>query len=126
MVYDPSSTSEFSMDFSLFYRLDQLFQRLDLAALSLDVYKWYNLILVLYKEVAPLINIEDREPIKAEMKRLIPLFAEMNNSINQTGKFSITADTYEQLQDLEISLRDIVNKKGVYLRIKRDRSFGIE
>jgi len=122
-----SEKSEYSMDFSLFYRIDTLFQKLNLATLSLDLYLWYNLILVLYKEIAPLINEKDRQQYKDKMNRLIPVFIEIKRQreFSESGSYNIPTELYVELQNLEISLRDEVNKKGIYLRKKEDLSYGI-
>jgi len=120
----PADKSEWSMDFTLFYRLDNIFNSLNKATLSLNLYLWYNLILVLYKEVAPLIDQADRAVYTESMNRLIPQFAKIKENIDTTGSFNISSTLYQELQNLEISLRDVVNKKGIYLRVKDDVSFG--
>jgi len=110
--------SEYSMDFSLFYRIDYLFQRLDMATLNLNLYLWYNLILVLYKEVAPLIIDTERDHYKHQMEKFLPDFIEIKKAIEETGNADIPLKLYQDLQDFEISLRDVVNKRGLYLRLK--------
>lgn len=110
--------SEYSMDFSLFYRIDYLFQRLDQATLNLNLYLWYNLILVLYKEVAPLIKDKDRDNYKKQMEKFLPDFIEIKKAIDETGNADIPIRLYQDLQDFEISLRDVVNDNGFYLRKK--------
>lgn len=116
--------SEFNMSFSLFYRLDNLFNALNRASLSLDLYLWYNLILVLYKEIAPLIKKDERDNYKIEMDKLIPEFIRIRGEIEDKGNYNISAGLYQKLQTLEIALRDVVNARGIYLRIKDDISFG--
>lgn len=112
------SQSEYNMSFSLFYRLNDLFNKLNAATLAHDLYLWYNLILILYKEVAPLINEDNRKQYVEQMDQLIPIFVDIKKSIDQTGKFSITAGAYKDLQRLEISLRDVVHKAEIYIKIK--------
>lgn len=110
--------SEFNMSFTLFYRLDRIFERLNRASLLLDLYLWYNLILVLYKEVAPLIPIKDRQQYKDSMAAFIPKFVNIKKEIDNNNTYQIEPQLYTELQDLEISLRDIVNSRGIYLRKK--------
>lgn len=120
----PSEKSEFSMDFSLFYRINGLLYRLNDASFLMNMYVWYDLILVLWKEVAPLVKPEDRKPYLDRMDEFIPTFIDIKNQIDATGGYVLTLDLYKKLQAFEISLRDIINSKGIYLRVKEDGSYG--
>ena len=114
----------YTMDFSLFYRLDNLFYRLNNATLTLNLYLWFNLIMVLYKEIAPIIDEKDRKDYTSKMERLIPVFIELNRQYKEYGGIVVNPKLYKELQDLEIALRDAVNKRGIYLRKREDNSSG--
>lgn len=116
--------SEFSMDFSLFWRLGQIQFWADCEQKNLDVYNWYHSLLVLYGEIAPLMKPDRRDFFKQKISELLPFFNDIKKDIVEKDNFKIDYTLYNLLQELGTELKIVMVEKGIYLKKKDGVSFG--
>jgi len=121
---DRQEKSEFSMDFSLFWRLGQIQFWADNEQKSLNVYSWFNSLLVLYSEIAPLMKPDQRLFFSQKISELLPFFNSIKNEIKETDSFYIDYNLYNLLLELSIALKIVMVDKGIYLKKKDDSSYG--
>jgi len=118
--------SEYSMDFTLFWRLGQIQFWADNEQKSLNVYSWFNSLLVLYGEIAPIMKPDQRLFFTEKIRELLPFFNSIKKEIKETDSFYIDYNLYNLLLELSIQLKIMMVEKGIYLKRKDDASFGFK
>lgn len=118
-------TTEYNMTFTLFFRVNSLFYRADAESMTLNIYGWYHTILAVYREIAPLIKETDRAGYETTMTELLPEFIVIKQKLDAGLTYNLDFELYKRLMNFEIRLRDVMNKAGMYIQQKKDRSFGV-
>lgn len=116
--------SEFNQAIASLYRIHSALIEIDIATLQTDLIKQYKSLLVLYKEVYPLLNDKERQaikPHKIEADLNYALLQELLSAKKNPYRKSIHA-SFEQF---ELQLRDYMHKHKLGLVTKGDAHFAL-
>lgn len=108
--------SEFNDAIGFLNRCNQLFYLIDSFSASLDVYNWHQHLKILFKELSPDINNENKKKIRDMLRSLV---YQVNKTVTNPNK-KIDSDIIEKLDDIEIELREIYDKCGYRSKIQSD------
>lgn len=124
MDQDPASVSEYSMDFSLFFRVNMLFYRADQSAIDLNAYSWFNILMAIFREIHPIIKDQDLPLFESKMEELLIQFINIKQSISETGSYQISLELYKKLQEFDTMCRGAMQSIHMYAKMKQDNSYG--
>lgn len=110
--------SEFDMSFSYLNRLNSLLMICGQSSMNLDSFNWFSSLNVLFREM----SVELKED---ELKEWRKKKTEINDKVNKnqvfiqnTKKVVIPSDLYNDLEDMEIFLRLVIKRCGLYVKMK--------
>lgn len=112
--------SEFNMAISYLNRLNELFYEADRAAIELNAYTWFNVLIALYRELSTEMN--EKELTEWD-ETIFKINASIQNSMrqsSQTGMVKINNELYLKLHKFEMFLRRICKSSGLQNKMKED------
>lgn len=112
--------TEFNFAISFLKRLDAFFWVADEAAIGLDSHAWFHALLVVRRELSPLMN-PDELKLADEYKKQIHLkVAASRIRINRTGINEIPDDLYDLMDEFEIKMRSVLKRTGLLMKMQED------
>lgn len=112
--------AEFNMAVSYLNRINILFSSCDQASISLDIYAWFHSLLAAYREMSSWMDDKERDEFNKRIEKLNPEITKIYKRMSNTGKFEIPHETYMELHNMELKLRDIAKKSGLLMKIQDD------
>lgn len=106
--------SEFNMAVSYLNRLNSIFYTLDEASASSDLYKWFQGLTVLYRELSTYIKPNEVEEYEAEIDRLAKITVKYNKLIVK----DMSWDDVKALHRFELKLRKVCADSGLQNKMK--------
>lgn len=110
--------SEFNMAISYLGRLNALFFQADEASMTLNAFSWFHCLLVIFRELSTEMKPEEKTAIN---ERRIMIAALVNKHVieEKSGRSrGLSPELYDQLNDFELELRDVMRKSGLQMKIK--------
>ena len=112
--------SEFNMALSYLNRLNNLFYEADKAAIELNAFGWYNVLLALYRELSTEMKEEEIEKWNKEIF-IIGKAVQLNiKKMSNTREIKMTNQLYLQLHKFELFLRRVLKQSGLQMKMKED------
>lgn len=112
--------SEFNMAISYLNRLNNLFYECDRAAITVDGFTWFNVLVTLFRELSTEMTAQE---ITEWNKKVLS----MNNKVQlyqknlmRTGEAKMTNELYFELHGFEMFLRKITKSAGLQLKMRED------
>ena len=112
--------SEFNMAVSWLNRLNYYFYKVDEAAENLNLYEWFQGLMILNRELCTEMKPTEEEEHSAKAKALFEKIEKQLSQQKRTGKQSIPAALYWELHEYETFLRKIMDKSGLLKRVQED------
>lgn len=113
-------TSEFNMAISYLNRLNNLFYEADRAAIELEAFTWFNVLLALYRELSTEMKEKEIEEFNKKIMNINNQISKNNKLIMKTGQLSIQKELYLDLHNFELYLRKVCKVSGLQLKMKED------
>jgi hypothetical protein len=114
--------SQFNMGIAYMQRLDFLLKTADDNSRFLDSFHWYHTLATIFRELSPEMNEKELQEYLTELKSLNMQISQETEQNQKKGKIGITNDLYFSLNKLEISLRQLMQKRGLYNKQSKDPS----
>jgi len=112
--------SEFNMAVSWLNRLNYYFYKVDEAAENLDLYAWFQGLMILNRELVTEMKADEETSHNKKAKELFTQIQTQMNQQKRTGRAGIPPALYWELHEYETYLRKIMDKSGLLKRVQED------
>jgi CRISPR/Cas system CSM-associated protein Csm2 small subunit len=113
--------AEYHLGFSWLERLNRLFYLCNDSALSLDSMSWYHALRALYREL----STEMKPDEEKEIKNALQCVAKKVYHPSQARR-GISAELYEELEEIEKKLREIMKEAGLQMKFAEDPTMALK
>lgn len=114
--------AEFNMAVSYLNRLNSLFYAADEAAIRLDIYSWFHVLIAIYREISTEMKEEEREICNQEVQDLNDLVMKQCQNFQRTQKIQIDSVVYMKLHNFELKMRSVMKDSGLQMKTMSDAS----
>lgn len=118
--FEQREKAEFNMAVSYLNRLNALLSACDQASIGLDIYTWFHSLLALHRELARWMDDSEIKELTAKIKQIHPYIQAAINKAGKTGRLEIHPDLYMEMHEFEISLRTVLKKSGLDMKMADD------
>ena len=114
--------AEFNMAVSYLNRLNSLFYAADEAAIRLDVYSWFHILITVFREISTEMKPEEREVCNQEIQSLNEIVMKQYQNNQRTQKIQIDSNVYMKLHGFELKMRNVMKESGLQMKTMSDAS----
>ena len=102
--------------------LNNLFYVCNEAAISLDVYTWFHTLLALYRELSTEMKEVEIKESEEKISWINPMVSKSLSNKYRAGRTEINQELYQLLHQFELTLRDVMKRSGLLIKMQDDPS----
>ena len=114
--------AEFNMAVSYLNRLNSLFYAADEAAIHLDIYSWFHVLVAIYREISTEMTEPEQAACNLEITAMNNMVMKQVQNFQRSGKNQIDNSAYMMLHNFELKMRTIMKKSGLQMKSMSDAS----
>jgi len=114
--------AEFNMAVSYLNRLNSLFYAADEAAIRLDIYSWFHVLIAIFREISTEMQVPERDICNQEIQDLNTMVMQQCQNFQRTQKIQIDSGVYMKLHGFELKMRNVMKESGLQMKTMSDAS----
>jgi hypothetical protein len=114
--------AEFNMAVSYLNRLNSLFYAADEAAIRLDIYSWFHILIAIYREISTEMIEPERKICDDEIQEMNIMVMKQIQNFQRTQKMQIDSGVYMKLHGFELKMRNVMKESGLQMKSMSDAS----